>query len=197
MDGDLTPLAEIVQLSKKHNASIVVDEAHATGIFGAGLVQRDHLHHDVLATIHTGGKALGVSGAWIAGADSLKDYLIQFSRSQIFSTALSPWIAAALGSAVEYWYKVGPDRAERVLENMRTISNQLNGSSPIFPFVCGSSEHALHTATRMQQLGLDVRAVRFPTVPEDQARLRITCPWGRSKDEIKRLKTALNEVWHG
>jgi 8-amino-7-oxononanoate synthase len=192
MEGDLAPLGGIAALARDHGASLVIDEAHATGIPGTGWTERHY--PEVLATVHTGGKALGVAGAWVAGSAELKRYLVQFSRAQIFSTAASPLVVAALDEAVSYWQEVGAERARVMLENMARLCGNSEWASPIFPWPCGSAEHALALASRLVSLGFDVRAIRPPTVPEGKSRLRLSCPWGRTRDELGRLRTALTEA---
>ena len=202
MDGDIAPLAELADLAEKSGALLIVDEAHATGLWGtfeahrgAGLVQAMGLSKKVFATIHPAGKALGVGGAWVCGSSLLKDYLINFCRAFIFSTAPSPWLALLLKNSVEYWKQVGQERAIRVLARSADLSKKwgLDGGvkGPILPVILGSNERAIRVARNLQAKGLDVRAIRPPTVPQGTARLRVTLHWRNSDEEIKILTQAV------
>lgn len=124
MDGTVAPLKQILELAEEHQALVVVDEAHATGLWGdfsrlrgGGIAQELNLSHKVFATIHTGGKALGTSGAWIAGSSKLIEYLINFSRPFIYTTAPFPFLAATLDASIEHWKKIGRVRAQAVFLN--------------------------------------------------------------------------------
>ncbi len=115
MDGDLAPLADLVEVAERHGALVIVDEAHATGLFGArgaGRVEELGLSQRVLATVHTGGKALGSAGAWVAGSRLLIDTLAQLARSFIFTTAPMPALAGALNAALDI-VAAEPDRRGR------------------------------------------------------------------------------------
>jgi 8-amino-7-oxononanoate synthase len=155
MDGDLTPLAELAELADRHGALLIVDEAHATGLYGerhSGRVEETGVRERVLATVHTGGKALGAAGAWVAGSTELRDILLQRARSFVFSTApLSALLRTALqGHGVDVRSDV----------------------SPIVPIVVGANEAALRLQGGLASAGFDARAVRPPTVPPGTARLR-------------------------
>jgi 8-amino-7-oxononanoate synthase len=191
MEGTLAPLRKLAELGARHGIPLIVDEAHATAIYGSGRVEAEGLSDHVLATIHTGGKALGVAGAWIACSERLKEYLVHFSRSQIFSTASSPWIGVALSEAVSFWREAGKDRAEQVLSNIRLLSGHPSWGAPIFPWIYGSAPNAIGQAAKLREMGFDVRAIRAPSVPEGSARLRLTCPWGRTTAEIHCLRKEL------
>jgi 8-amino-7-oxononanoate synthase len=206
MDGDHAPLLELVSLAREHNALLLVDESHATGLWGSGnsstlghsieenlrrgggLVQSLGLSNQVFATVHTGGKSMGCGGAWIACDAALKDYLVNFSRPFIFSTAPSPSVAVSLAESCKYWFDVGPKRAQKVHDFASTLRrrllglqdnlpNQLSvppGSGPIIPIILKDNSRALAASQLLQNAGYDVRAIRPPTVPEGTARLRIT-----------------------
>jgi 8-amino-7-oxononanoate synthase len=183
MDGDRAPLVPIVELAERYGAHVLVDEAHSTGCFGAegsGIVDQLNLRSRVLATVHTGGKALGVTGAYICGSSLLRDYLINKCRHLIFTTALPP----ALGP---WWLDMLPkvqgdlpgrqqlhDKAARfhaALAN-RTVSTL--GDAYIVPVVLGDDSRAVRAATHLQEKGYDIRAIRPPSVPQGTARLRIS-----------------------
>ena len=199
MDGDLSPLKEYAELSQNHHASLIVDESHATGIFGSGggRVRKLNLESAVLATLHTGGKALGVGGAWIAGDQILKDYLVNFARGLIYSTAPIPLVALSLDAAVLRWKEVGPKRVEDLLKCCKQFRKDLENTfyyqtlsqeaGPIVPIVLGSNKKALLIAERLQNQGFDVRALRPPTVPPGTARLRVTLTYPQLGDSLNSL----------
>ncbi len=183
MDGDRSPLSEMVFLAERYGAHLIVDEAHATGCFGptgSGRVDELGLRGKVLATVHTGGKALGVPGAYLCGTARLKEYLVNRCRHLIFTTApaaaLGPWWLDALRRAER------DDDGRRALrENtaiFRTALAQCGVESPgsdyIVPVLVGEDSRAVRVAERLQGQGYDIRAIRPPTVPAGTARLRVT-----------------------
>ena len=183
MDGDTAPLAEIVTLAERYGAHVIVDEAHSTGCFGprgAGLVDQASLRSRVLASIHTGGKALGLHGAYICGSKLLKEYLINRCRHLIFTTALP----AAIGA---WWRERIPqiqadDAARSLLHlNAAIFRSRLAeyGIAPpgghfVVPVIVGQDEPAVRAAKALQERGYDVRAIRPPSVPQGTCRLRIS-----------------------
>lgn len=189
MEGDLAPIQELMSIARDFGAHLVIDDAHSTAVPETGWLNRNS--PEILATVHTGGKALGVAGAWIACSASLKRYLVQFSRSQIFSTAPSPLLVGALDESVKHWQEVGRERAEEMLENMQILSGHSNWTTPIFPWLCGEAPQAVRLAEVLREYGFDVRAIRPPTVPVGTSRLRLSCPWGRTRSEIMSLREAL------
>jgi 8-amino-7-oxononanoate synthase len=196
MEGDVAPLRDIAALAQQYRAELIVDEAHATGLFGSGLASSLGLSEHVLATIHTGGKALGISGAWIAGSNRLKEFLLNFSRSQIFSTAISPWLAASLETSVAYHDEVGRERTDDLHKKIRRFRNKADIGpehlrSPIISWRVGTPQKALESAAALQSQGFDARAIRPPTVPEESCRLRITIKWTNTDSEIDGLASAL------
>ncbi len=211
MDGDIAPLDGLADLADEFSALLIVDEAHATGLWGAGhwgggLVQALGLSSRVFATIHTGGKALGVGGAWVAGSEKLKSYLVNFSRPFIFSTAPIPALAVGLGESVEYWKSVGASRADLLFKNVAhfrsSLPRLLGGGvqsvsremGPIVPVILGSNEAAVRVAAQLQAEGWDVRAIRPPTVPEGSARLRLCIHWDHSISLLQTLSEFLGGV---
>lgn len=185
MDGDLAPLREICDLCDHHSAALIVDEAHATGVYGPngeGLVVALGLQDRVLARIHTFGKALGVHGAAITGPTVLRDYLINFARPFIYSTALPPHSLLAIDCAHQHLQthpKTRQQLHDRVRHFRQRIAQQLPGSvwtdstSPIQCLILPGNENARRVANTAQQAGFDVRAILSPTVPAGQERLRI------------------------
>jgi 8-amino-7-oxononanoate synthase len=184
MDGDLAPLAEVVDVAERHGALVIVDEAHATGLFGArgaGRVEELGLSQRVLATMHTGGKALGSAGAWVAGSRLLVDTLAQIARSFIFTTAPMPALAGALGAALDI-VAAEPERRAEVHRKARLLRKAVAAAgtavpaqgSPIIPLAGGANEAAVAAQVALAAEGCDCRAVRPPTVPAGSARLRVT-----------------------
>ena len=183
MDGDVAPLREMVELAERYGAHLIVDEAHSTGCFGprgSGCVDAAGLRERVLATIHTGGKALAVAGAYICGSKLLKEFLINRCRHLIFTTALP----AAVGA----WWRervpqVQADDAsrERLHRNAALFRARLlewgiqpPGSYYVVPVIVGQDDPAVRAATRLQERGYDVRAIRPPSVPQGTSRLRLS-----------------------
>ncbi len=176
MDGDLAPLEEY----KKLGAALIVDEAHAVGLYGErgeGLIGRD----GVFVSVNPAGKALGVAGAFVAGPAWAIEYLEQRARPFIFSTAAPPAIAAALDASLDV-IAAEPERRERVRFLARYLRERLSeaeiavpaGDSPIVPVIIGENERAVAVAAALQEAGFDVRAIRPPTVPAGTARLRVS-----------------------
>ena len=189
MDGDQAPLAEYAALCRAAGAELIVDEAHAVGVYGdcgRGLAD------DVFVSINTAGKAMGVSGAFVAGPADAVEYLIQRARPFIFSTAPPPAIAAALEASLEVIANE-PERRERLLARARYLRERLGlpGDSPIIPIIIGENERALAVARELQAAGFDVRAIRPPTVPAGTARLRVTVNQGLSDEVLDRFVAAL------
>jgi 8-amino-7-oxononanoate synthase len=197
MDGDLTPLEEIVSLAERHDALVIVDEAHATGLYGpsgAGRVDELGLRERVLATMHTGGKALGSGGAWVSAPRVVCDLLINRARSFVFSTAPLPVLAAALHAGIDLVANEPRRRAEvhRKSELLREALSRAGVSvardrSPIVPVIAGDNETAVDLQAGLQKAGFDVRAVRPPTVPHGTARLRVTIRYPVPDDELLRF----------
>ncbi len=202
MKGDRAPLKELCELCQKKGAQLIVDEAHATGLYGAGLVQQGNLQAQVLMTIHCAGKALGVSGAWVACDQIMKDYFINFCRPLIYSTAVSPLITVALSTALEHWQSVGEERALVCLEKARDLKKQLSvfldsailsGDGPILYMNFSDNLSAMSWSQYLQSYGLDVRAIRYPTVPRDQAGLRLSMHANQAPEDLKKLVRAFKE----
>jgi len=203
MDGDLTPLREVSDIAERHGAVLVVDEAHATGLYGArgsGRVEELGLRDRVVATVHTGGKSLGSGGAWVAGSRALRDVMVNRARSFIFSTAPLPVLAAALGAGLDVLQqeplrRVDVHRKSALLRN--ALSRQhihAGGDSPIVPVIAGSNEAALALQSGLMAAGFDVRAIRPPSVPPGTARLRVTVRAPVSDDDLQRFAIELGRL---
>jgi 8-amino-7-oxononanoate synthase len=195
MDGDEAPLADYAALCRKYNAALIVDEAHAVGIYGergSGLIEARGVADDVFVSVNTAGKALGVGGAFVAGPQNAIEYLIQRGRPFVYSTAPPPALAAALEASLEVIAKE-PERRERLLARAAQLRARLAvpGTSQIVPVIVGENERAVAIARTLQAAGFDVRAIRPPTVPEGTARLRISVNQGLSKIALDRFADAL------
>ncbi len=182
MDGDQAPLDELAAIVDRHDGFLVIDEAHATGVFGAGgrgLTAGLEGRENLLA-LHTCGKALGVSGALLAVPKVFADYLVNRARAFIYSTAPSPLIAAGVREALRM-VDDEPERREALAHLVSFVGDRLKNQfgiepsgSQIQPVIIGDNAHAVRIADALQAQGLDIRAIRPPTVPEGTARLRLS-----------------------
>ena len=184
MDGDIAPLKDLVALSKKHQAWLMVDEAHAFGVFGptgAGLVQTLGLEADVDVQMGTLSKAAGAYGAYCAGSPELKEYLLNTARSFIFTTAMPPAVAGAARCALKIM-RDEPQRRLRVLELAARLReglkkagfDTLESETPIIPVLVRKALVAVEMSQKLLARGIFVSAIRPPTVPAHTARLRVT-----------------------
>jgi len=195
MDGDFAPLPALAATG----ATLIVDEAHAVGIFGergSGLIEETGIGKDVFLSINTAGKALGVSGAFVAGPEWAIEYLIQRARPFIFSTAAPPAVAAAIDASLDV-IAAEPERRERLRALARYLRQRLGmpeSDSPIVPFVLGENQRAVAVAEQLQAEGFDVRAIRPPTVPSGTARLRISLNANLTEEILDRFAAALERA---
>jgi 8-amino-7-oxononanoate synthase len=184
MDGDAAPLAEIAAAAERFGAWILLDEAHATGVFGAdgaGLAAATGLGARVDVRMGTLGKALGSYGAFVAGSRALIDLLVNRARAYVYSTALPPAVVAAARAAIAI-ARADRGRRERLWRNARRLHAALDGSdlrvlpfaSPIVALIAGEAEDALRLSRRALAAGVLAPAIRPPTVPPGTARLRLT-----------------------
>ena len=196
MDGDCPNLEELVQVSEKHNCYLVVDEAHALGVFGGrgeGLVQMLDLQDHVFARIMTFGKGLGCHGAAILGSVELKVYLVNFARSFIYTTGLSPHSVATILIAYQH-LKNDSASILKLRENIVFFNQQKNllslkplfvrSKSAIQSAIIPGNEKVKTIANQLQEKGFDVKAILSPTVPEGQERLRFCLHSYNSQEEI-------------
>jgi 8-amino-7-oxononanoate synthase len=208
MDGDMAPLTEIAAVCKKYNANLIVDEAHATGVFGRqgrGLVDHFGLEDDVFARVHTFGKAIGAHGAIIVGSEVLRNYLINFARSFIFTTALPVHSLIAVRCAYEQLLSDSfpPEYLHQLIAYFkRDFQNSedvflIESISPIQSLVIPGNQRARDISKQLQSRGFDVRAILSPSVPVGKERLRISLHMHNTMDEVDGLKQALNELIFG
>jgi 8-amino-7-oxononanoate synthase len=201
MDGDIAPLDRYAELAERHGASLIVDDAHGTGLYGSrgsGLAEHFDTARRALAIVSTFGKAIGLHGAFVAGPDAVIDYLVNRARAFIFSTAPAPLLIAAIEAALDL-AESAPERrnrtrqlADRLRARLRAAGlDCLSSEGPIVPVMLGSNERALEVAGRVQDAGFDVRAIRPPTVAPGSARLRISVHADHAEAEIDRLADAV------
>jgi len=202
MEGDVAPLEALVRFGRKYGAELIVDEAHATGVTGPegrGIAAALGIEREMLAVVHTCGKALASAGAFVCGGSTLRDYLINRARTFVFSTAMPPYFAGQIRAALEL-----ARAAEAERKHLREIADTLReglaaagldcGKSvtQIVPVILGSEETALFVARELQKSGFAVKAIRPPTVPEGTSRIRLSLTSRVSRDEIHRLVAALD-----
>ena len=200
MDGDLAPLAQIIRLKTEAGAWLLLDEAHAGGIFGeqgAGLASELGLTSFVDLQMGTLGKSLGSSGGFIASRDTIIDHLLNEARTFLFGTALSPSAAASAEAALSIVRSAEGDQLRQKLK--QNISQFISSypsplSGPIQPIHCGSNSAAAAASQHLQQLGLNVPAIRTPTVPTGTARLRLSLSARHTQDEVAKVIHALKNL---
>lgn len=196
MDGDKAPLAELVALKEKYDCLLLVDEAHATGIFGAtgaGIVEEAGFTEEVDLVMGTFGKALGSYGAYVAGRQTWIDFLVNRARSFIYSTSLPPAVIGASLGALEVVKGnpgLGRELLKRALFFKKSLADhnlEVESDTQIMPLMIGASEAAVHMASRLGEAGFFVTAVRPPTVPENTARLRFSVTLHQSEGDLTAL----------
>ena len=196
MDGDTPNMEELVQLAEKHKAYVVVDEAHALGVLGEkgeGLVQSLNLQETVFARIMTFGKGLGCHGAAILGGEDIKSYLVNFARSFIYTTGLSPHSVATILTAYQQ-LETATDSQQQLKNNIAHFNQEKNRLSlkPLFvrsksaiqSAIIPGNERVKGIAQQLQSKGFDVKPILSPTVPEGQERLRFCLHSFNSEKEI-------------
>ncbi len=203
MDGDAAPLREIVALKEKYGAWLMVDEAHATGLYGKnrrGLAEALGVGGQIEIQMGTLGKALGASGGYICGSRALIDFLVNRARSFIFSTAPVPAAAAAATAGICFVQSAeGEARRERLWARVGKIQSSIvNRQSPIpaaiVPIIVGDENKTVRTAAKLREQGIFVPAIRYPTVARSQARLRVTLTATHSSEDVSRLVCALKTL---
>jgi 8-amino-7-oxononanoate synthase len=204
MDGDCPNMEELITVSEKYGCYLVVDEAHALGVFGeigGGLVQMLGFQNQVFARIMTFGKGLGCHGAAILGSQELRDYLVNFARSFIYSTGLSPHSVTTILVAYQH-LQLEKQTIAKLRENIVHFNQEKNilGLKPMFvrsksaiqSAIIPGNQNVKSIASQLQEKGFDVKAILSPTVPEGQERLRFCLHSFNSKEEISEVLSLLS-----
>lgn len=202
MDGDLAPLRDIIELKDRHGAWLLLDEAHATGLFGEqrrGLAEALELGDRVEIQMGTLGKALGAAGGYVAGSRALIDVLVHRARSFVFSTAPVPAAAGAAKAAIQLvqssegemrrqllWQRVDQAKNAVICAGFPLTAVQ----SPIIPIPVGEEEASVELAAQLREQGIFIPAIRYPTVARDAARLRLTVSAAHATEDISALSKA-------
>ena len=200
MDGDEARLKEIIQLAQKYNANLIVDEAHATGVFGSGLVQKLKLENEVFARTVTFGKALGSHGAIVLGSKALRNYLINFARSFIYTTA--PSFHQLLTTKMAYQLLETSEEEQQKLNGLISLFKKklqkkhqyqlIESNSAIQSILILGNHEAKQKAAFLQENGFDVRAILTPTVAAGKERLRVCLHSYNKEEEITALIEFIN-----
>ena len=213
MDGDIAPLPELVEISKKYNCTLIIDEAHATGVIGKtgkGTVEyfKDKTGNDlspyVDLQIGTLSKALASEGGFVCGKQAYIDYLINKSRPFIFSTALSPATIASANTALNLLKENSKEYLKNLNENTQLMRklltdaglNIVEGETPIIPIIIGSAELTNKLSEELKKEGILVSAIRPPSVPKGESRLRLTIIATHTKEEIECTAKKIIEIWN-
>lgn len=205
MDGDAADLKKLVQLKKKYNALLIVDEAHGVGAYGAtgaGLCEEQNVSQDVDVIVTTFSKAVGAQGGSISASHEIIDYLINFSRPYIFSTTLSPLLVLAVKNNIEV---IRSDRGLKLKNKLKSNINyfrqkaeeiglKLISQSAIQPLVIGSASEAKKAYEILLNKGIFIPLIRYPAVPKDSARLRLSLTAQHTEDDILKLVAALKPM---
>ncbi len=193
MDGDFCPLPQLIQLCKKYNAHFIIDEAHATGIvgkYGEGLVQHLQFENEIFCRIHTFGKACGCHGAAVLGSQQLRDYLINFARSFIYSTALPEHAVAMIQTSYQTFRGMENERKHlqkliHLFQSFVLFFEKLSSQTPIQIVIVPGNDAIKVLSQRLQQNNLDVRPILYPTVPKGKERLRIVLHAFNTEEEAQ------------
>ncbi len=199
MDGDRCPLQEIIALTRQYNAYIILDEAHSTGVFGengSGLAVQQGLSHQVDIRIYTFGKALGAHGACVAGSSSLINFLVNYSRPFIYTTALPPEAIESISNAFSHLEKHPELQRElhRKIESFKTKLKVPTTDTPIQIVSMNSPLKVKSLAQSLQLEGFNTSAIVSPTVHEGKERIRICLHAFNSDDDISRLASVINQT---
>ncbi len=209
MDGDLAPLPDLLGLCQRYEATLLIDDAHGTGVMGAngrGTIEHFGLNSKDIIQMGTLSKAIGTSGGYIAGTATLKEYLINTSKAFIYTTAQPPAIAAATSAAIQI-IQNEPARRERLWENRNYLYSELKSmgiqftdtQSPILPIIVKLPETALKMSQTLYEAGIYAPAIRPPTVPKESSRLRVTVSSEHAPDQLRQLVETIRkegkEIW--
>jgi len=201
MDGDFAPLEELIAIADRHDAFLMVDEAHATGVYGQqgrGLTAL-YEGRENLVVVHTCGKALGAAGALVTATRVLRDFMVNRCRPFIFSTAPSPLMAVAVREALLILQQE-PERQQHLTSLIAFTHRQIgarggwySSGSQIVPYIVGDNARAMTLASALQARGFDIRGIRPPTVPAGTARLRISLTNNVGEDDVRAMLDAVIE----
>ena len=212
MDGDIAPLPELVEIANKYNCTLIIDEAHATGVIGKtgkGTVEyyKDKTGIDLTESVDlqigTLSKALASEGGFVCGKQAYIDYLINKSRPFIFSTALSPSTIASANTALNLLKENSKEYLDNLNKNTRIMRkllvdgglNVIDGETPIIPIIIGPADLANRFSNQLKEEGILVSAIRPPSVPKDMSRLRLTIMASHTKEEIEFTAKAIIKIW--
>jgi 8-amino-7-oxononanoate synthase len=205
MDGDIAPLPGLLALCERHDALLLVDDAHGFGVLGdrgMGVLAHFGIRSSRVVYVGTLGKAAGVSGAFVAGAGEIVETVLQRARTYMFTTASPAMLAAAVAASLDI---IGDEewRRERLRELVALLKRELRvgggarldaSDTPIQPLIIGGNQQALAASAALRERGILVTAIRPPTVAEGTARLRIALSAAHQPDDVARLAAALNEI---
>lgn len=208
MDGNIAPLRELADLCRNEQVTLMIDDAHGLGVLGnngeGSVVEAGLDEEDVPLMMATLGKALGVAGAFVAGPTALIEGLQQFARTQVYTTAMPPALAAAARVALrlardESWRR---EKLQRLIAFFRDGAGQRGivlgeSRTPIQPVLIGASDSAMTVSSRLEAAGFFVPAIRPPTVPENSARLRVTLSAAHEESDVADLLAALTAAGAG
>jgi 8-amino-7-oxononanoate synthase len=202
MDGDFAPLEALIAIADRHDAFLMIDEAHATGVFGPqgrGLTSAYEGRENLIA-IHTCGKALGAAGALVTTTKLLRDFIVNRCRPFIFSTAPSPLMAVAVEAALSI-LREEPEHQRRLARLIGFAQEEIGArrgwqfcGSQIIPYIVGDNARTMRLAASLQARGFDIRGIRPPTVPPGTARLRISLTNNVAENDVRAMLDALAEV---
>lgn len=201
MDGDIAPLKEISELVNRYDAFAIVDDAHATGILGkdgSGTCEHFGVNNDNIMVLGTGGKALGVGGAFFCCQKKFRDYLINKGRGFVYTTAPIPAIPAGLMAAIDV-VKKEPERRKKLKELSQYFHNRLielgfktsDESSHILPLIIGENDRVINIANLLQESGIFAKAIRTPTVPKGSERIRFSLTAEHKKEDVDKAIEAI------
>jgi 8-amino-7-oxononanoate synthase len=208
MDGDIADLPELSRVTREHDGWLMVDDAHGFGCLGAkggGCVEHFGLSNDeVPVLIGTLGKGFGTSGAFVAGSEVLIETLIQFARTYIYTTSMSPAVAQATRASLKLVQAEGwrRDKLAQLIQRFRQGCEQLgydlmDSPTPIQPIMIGDAGEAMRISAALEARGIFISAIRPPTVPAGSSRLRVTLSAAHSEEQVDRLLEALDQVRTG
>jgi 8-amino-7-oxononanoate synthase len=195
MDGDIAPLKELVELKKQYHFELIVDEAHAGGVYGsngAGLCVELGIESDVFARVVTFGKAWGNAGAAVLGSDTLRSYLINFARPFIYSTAPTPHHVLSLQTTLTFIAEAVEERQRlknhiRFFKSLQTSASWGESHTAIQTYFVNGNEAVRALASKVQAAGFAVKPIVYPTVPKGQERIRITLTAITARGDMQKL----------